>query len=310
MLVSVPPSLHAAMADKIVAVVNEEPVTQSEVDDILAALYFTLQKDYAGDELMERLEEARVKAVSQIIEDLLIYQEAEKKGVKITDEEIDELANRFKQQFASPAEMEEALAARGLTLKRLRQSYRKQIAIQKLHAYEVRSKIVISPSDVEAYYESHKDKFTEKGHWLLSCITLRKRPEDVEKGLASEEKKKLIEDLLKRIRAGEDFRELARRHSEDSYANAGGEMHAVMYGSLLPEVEAVISRLHVGEISDVIETESSYHIFRLDGVVKSKVMPLNEVRDAITDELYRGEMDKRYRHWMEELKKNSYISIK
>ncbi|MBI4430723.1 MAG: peptidyl-prolyl cis-trans isomerase [Candidatus Omnitrophica bacterium] len=302
--------VSAAMADRIVAVVNNEPIMQSEVEDVLAPIYFDLKEEYSGQDLMRHVEETRIKVLNQMIEDQLIYQEAEKLGVKVEEHEIDEMVDDFKQQFANEEEMSEALTLRGLTIARLRISYRKQIAIRKMHAYEVRSKIMISPQKIQAYYEAHKEEFGEKGHWLLSSITIRKKEQDILRGTKSEVEREKIEGILMALRSGKDFSDLARQHSEDLHASKGGEMGAIKMTELMPEIEEAISKLEKGQISDVIETGRSFHIFRLDDKMPGQYKELNDVRDEILNMLYRKEAEERYKAWMEELKHKAYISIK
>lgn len=305
-----PPVAYAATVDRIAAVVNNEPIMESEVEDVLGPIYMNLKQEFSGEALMGQLEKTRIKILNQLIEDQLIFQEAEQRKVKVEDQEIDEMMGDFKKQFKSEEEMQEALSFRGLTLERLRKSYSKQIAIRKMHAYEVRSKVIVSPQQVESYYEAHKDEFSEKGHWLLSVITVRKKSEDVEKGTKSEAERAKIESVLKEFTSGKDFAELARKYSEDVHAKEGGQMGAVKMSEFTEAVEQAISKLEIGQTTGIIETDRGFHIFRLDGKVPSKFRELNDVRDEILNKLYRKEAEEKYKSWVEELKQKAYISIK
>ncbi len=301
---------HAATADRIAAVVNNEPIMQSDMEDILAPVYMNLKQEYSGQALMAEIEKVRIKILNQLIEDQLIFQEAQKRSVKVEEQEIDDMMVDFKAQFKSEEEMNEALTYRGLTLESLRKSYSKQIAIRKMHAYEVRSKVMVSPQQVQAYYEAHKEDFAEKGHWLLSVITVRKRPEDIEKGTKSEAERAKIESVLKELSAGKDFKELAQKYSEDVHAKEGGEMGAVKMSEFSEAVEKAISTLETGQTTGIVETDRGFHIFRLDGKVPSKNKELNDVRDDILNMLYRKEAEEKYKSWVEQLKQKAYISIK
>ncbi len=301
---------HAATADRIAAVVNNEPIMQSDMDDILAPVYMNLKQEFSGQALMAEIEKVRIKILNQLIEDQLIFQEAEKRGVKVEEQEIDDMMTDFKAQFKSEEEMNEALTYRGLTLESLRKSYSKQIAIRKMHSYEVRSKVMVSPQQVQAYYEAHKEDFAEKGHWLLSVITVRKRPEDIEKGTKSEAERAKIESVLKELTEGKDFKELAKKYSEDVHAKEGGEMGAVKMTEFSEAVEKAISTLEIGQTTGIVETDRGFHIFRLDGKVPSKNKELNDVRDDILNMLYRKEAEEKYKSWIEQLKQKAYISIK
>ena len=75
-------------------------------------------------------------------------------------------------------------------------------------------------------------------------------------------------------------------------------------------VVKAISKLENGQVTDVIETERSFHIFRLDGKVPTKYKELSEVRNEILNTLYRKEAEEKYKVWIEQLKQKAYISIK
>ena len=98
------------LVDRVCAVVNNEVITQSEFDMIFRPVYDQVTKAYQGADLQRELETVRLKLLNQMIEDRLVYQEAQKLGIKVSDSEIQEEIANFKKQFPDPATFEREMA--------------------------------------------------------------------------------------------------------------------------------------------------------------------------------------------------------
>ncbi|MBI2166748.1 MAG: SurA N-terminal domain-containing protein, partial [Candidatus Omnitrophica bacterium] len=193
---SAAPSAQAQkqLVDRVVAVVNNEAITQSELDLYLRPLYEELRKQYEGTELSRQLAEIRLKLLKQMIEDRLVFQAAEAQKLTVDEAEIDEMVTEFKKGFPSEGDMEKAMAGEGYTLTKLRERYRRQILIRKLHDIEIRSRVVVSPLEIEEFYKKNPTKFSEKESLRVHSITLKKSDTAREKGLTDEAAKKKIEE--------------------------------------------------------------------------------------------------------------------
>lgn len=299
------------LVDRVVAVVNDEAVTQSELDLFLRPLYQQLRQDRVeGAELTRQLNDVRLKLLNQIIEDRLVYQEAVKLGVTVDEAEIDELVNELKTKFPSEAEFEKTMARDGYSLAELRERYRRQIAIRKLHDAEIRSRVVVSPQEVEDYYQNRQSEFAEEERVRARSLTVRKSEEAVKKGLADETAKKKIESFQKRIRAGESFEKLAVEFSEDTRAKDGGLIGWIKQGEMLSSLEGPLFQLKAGGISPVLETPEGYHLFQMEEKKVGRIPPFEEVREKIRNLLFREEAQRRFEEWMNQLKARAYISVR
>lgn len=298
------------LVDRVVAVVNDEPVTQSELDFYLRPLYEELKQQSEGEELARQLNEARLKLLNQIIEDRLVYQEAKTQGINVDESEIDALVEELKGKFHSETEFEKMMAQDGYSLTELRERYRRQIAIRKLHDVEIRAHVVISPREIEDYYKNRQSEFAEEETVKVRSITVRKEEETVAKGLTDEPAKKKIEAAEERIRGGESFEKLAGEFSEDTHAREGGLIGWVKRGEMLPVIEKALFSLQVGGITPILETSSGYHLFKVEDKKVGRIPPLEEVRNKIHGILFREEAQKRFDDWMNQLKTRAYISIR
>ena len=254
--------------------------------------------------------EARQKLLNQMIEDRLVFQEAGKQKIEIEESEIDDQMEEFKKRFPNETALEDALKKEGLNLSGMRERLRRQALIRKLQDIEVRSKVVVSPLEVENYYRSHPEEFSHQDRLKIRSITLKKSDEAREKGLTDETAKNKILEIRKKILAGTDFGELAKQYSEDAQAKQGGAGDWIELGDMIPVIDDVIFKMKAGEVSEIIETPMGYHLFRIEEKQAGKKRTLEETRDEIFGKLFRQKAEERFRQWTDELKRTAYISVR
>ena len=298
------------LLDQVVAVVNEEAITQSELDMLLRPIYEHYKGEYQGQHLFRKLTEARQKLLNQLIEDRLVYQEAKKEKIEVDEIDIDHQVDQFKKQFPTQKEWEEALHKQGMTLGFVRDRFRRQTMVRNLHDREIRSKVVVSPLEIEHYYREHPEEFSKQDRLKVRSITLKKNDDVRAQGLKDEEAWKNIQDFRKKIVEGADFGELAKQFSQDSHASKNGLGDWVEKGDMIPEIDDVIFKLKVGQVSEVIETSMGYHLFLLIERKEGHKRTFEEARDEIHNKLFQQKMEERFNQWMEELKQTAYISIR
>ena len=290
---------------KIIAVVNDDVITEADLDTALSSVRDELKKEYSGPELDRKLEEARNELLNQMIDDKLILQEAKKKGVIVGDSEIDERFKEVKSRFPSEDIFYSEVQKAGITTEVLKNRYRENIMMGKLVTHEVKDKVVVTPAEIEKYYEQHREELKAPESVKLRGIMLRfddkNTPESV---------KQKAEDIIKLAGEGRDFGELAKLYSQDSKASEGGEFGTVERGQLRGEFDKVIFNLKPGGISEPIKTDTGYFIFKIDEKSESHVRPLAEAREDIEDIIFREKAQKRYQDWIAKLKRDAFIQIK
>ncbi|MDP3921512.1 MAG: peptidyl-prolyl cis-trans isomerase [Candidatus Omnitrophota bacterium] len=300
----------AELLDRVIAVVNDEPITQSELDVLFRPIYDDYKNEIRGEELMVKLNDIRRKLLNQLIEDRLVFQEAEDRKLEVDPSAIDKQVQEFKKRFLEADAVESALASQGLTMRDVRDRFRRQEMVRQLHDMEIRSKVVVSPAEVEEFYYANQSEFSDEERIKVRSITIKKDEEAREKGLKDEEARSLIEDLRSRILLGEDFGALAREFSQDIHAADSGMSEWLTRGSMIAVIDDAIFKMKQGEISDFIETPMGYHMFRLEEKHEGHQRDLEEVRDEIFAHLFRQKAQERFQEWMLELKRGAYISIR
>lgn len=305
-----PAQAKQELLDRVVAVVNDDVVTQSEVDALLRPLYEQYMRDYSGETMMKMLAEAQGKILSQLVEDRLVYQQAVKKKIEIDESDIEREMVQFRKRFGDQAELERALKSENASLADLKERLKKQALIRRLHDSEIRSKVIISPKEQEAYYAEHRAEFAAQEQVRISSLTIKKSDEAREKGIADEAAQGRLVALKEKIAKGGDFDQLVKDNSEDKNADQGGKGNWILRGQMIPAVDEVIFKTPVGNITDVIETPIGYHLFK----VVEHQLPIQksyeQVSEQIYDLLFRKKSEEKFSAWMETLRKNAYISIK
>ena len=302
-----PACLKAEIVDGIVAVVNNEVVTQAELNAILLPLYTQYKSTYSDEELLMKIDEAKKNILYKLIEDKLILQEAHKIGMPATDEEVAERLEQIKSQFSSSQEFKSALASQGLTVVDLKEKYREQLIKEKMVNREVRSRVSVTPIEIALFYEKNEDDFNLPAQVKVMTIMIRKSEADPESNTDSLKKIKMIE--LK-MAEGEDFTKLAREYSQDPSAVDGGDMGYIGKGQMMKKIDEVIFSLQPGEISETIETPVGYHVFKIVEVKEAGAESFDEARMQIENYLFQEKAKERFDEWMTNLKENAYISVK
>ncbi|OQA57864.1 MAG: Chaperone SurA precursor [Candidatus Omnitrophica bacterium ADurb.Bin277] len=306
------PCLRAeeALLDRVVAVVNDEIITQAELDSVLRPLYEDYKQQFDGEELVNMVKEARSKILSQIIEDRLVYQEAVAQKVEIKEDEIDKEIQSLSQRMDRPEELDVMLEREGMTLKDLRQKMKKQLMIRRLQDIEVRSKVVVSPTELETFYKENPEKFRKSSRVKVRSLTIKKSAEARDKGIADEGARDRIESFFLKIKQGEDFEGLVVKFSEDSRANEKQPEEWIEKGTMIESVDEAIFETPAGKMTGIVESPIGFHIFRIEEKEEARQVPFEEARDQIANYLFQMKSNDRFKEWVQQLKRTAYISIR
>lgn len=304
---------HAAdqeLLDRVVAVVNDEVITQAELDAFLRPVYEQYSKEMSGEALSKMIQEVRLKILNQMIEDKLVAQEAVREEIVVKDEEVEKEFQDFKSKMDKPEELDSMLETEGLTMKALRERLKKQAMVRQLQDREVRSRVIVSPAEVEDFYKNNPDQFKVKERVQVKSLTIKKSEETRGKGLTDEKAKERMVLLEQKIKLYRNFDQIVKDFSEDIRAGQEGPGEWIERGAMIEAVDEAIFNTPVGELTGIIETPIGYHIFRIEAKDPAKVRTFEEVKEQISGYLYQQKSNGRFRAWMEEIKKAAYISIK
>ena len=296
--------------DRIVVQVNEDVITLSELNEKGAPLFQEIMANSTIDSREIELQNARIKVLDQIIDQLLISQEAERYGISIAEADIDDAINSIlSQNNITMDKFEKEVARIGTTVEGYRQTIRDQMLKSRVINIAVRSKILITDQQIKEYYDTYYSPKVDipEGYHLLQ---IGFQWGDDKKLATIHDAKLLAEKVSAELTAGGDFSSLARTYSQLPSGENGGDIGTFKENEMAPYMLNAIKNMHPGEISDIINTPSGLQIFKLlslkrDGVTEQP--PLESVTNETQDIIYNQEMKQGYNKWLATLHENAYI---
>ncbi|MBW2037418.1 MAG: SurA N-terminal domain-containing protein [Deltaproteobacteria bacterium] len=299
----------AEVVDRIVAIVNNDTITLSELNEELEPYAEQIREShYTPEQKRKALFKLRQEILDRMIDQKLTDQESKKLGISIRESEVDKTIEEIKHQyFYTDEELRGVLAEEGLTLEEYRARIKEQLLQIKLVNIEVKSKIAITAKEIQDYYQRHKNEYQSRKKYHLRTILI-----GVPSSATPDQKLSAlnrIEAVVAEFKKGASFENLARRYSEDITAADGGDLGLFSLRELSPQFQQAVRKMKEGEISPVLETPHGYQVLMLQKVIELPGKTLKEARIEIQEKLFRNMVEKKYKAWLKSLRERSYIKI-
>ena len=296
---------HAnVLLDRVVAVVNQDVITWSELYKAMEADASPKMKELQKDEQRKVFKENEAVFLETLINLRLQLQEAKNAGIRVSDEELQGAIDSIKKKYSmSDDAFNESLKQEGLTFAEYKKRLWEQIVISKLVNSQIRNKIVVTDEDLNKFVAENKEVLENTESYGISQILLKKQ-KDVDNRKLEEK----ADDLLKKIEQGESFSDLAKQYSEDPSAKAGGDLGLLKKSQLNKNFTDIISQMKPGDVSKPFWTENGLHIIKLESrtEAKNKGEALEEARERLNNKLFR----ERYNAWIKSLREKSFIEVR
>ena len=285
----------ARPVEGIVAVVEGEPVTLSELNQFIA-------RGSAVPNPSLPIQTDRKQWLEFLIEDRLIEKEAEKLGVAVSEPEVDQaIAELLKANSLAPPDLARVLRERGLTEADYRKEIRGELIRNRVLGREIQPRIFLSEDKIHTYYLENIGRFSTPPEQRISQIFISRS------GPQAEERLKKVERLLKE---GKDFAELAREYSDDSSRANGGDLGYFAATELKPELRGALAQLPLNKPSAPVTTGEGYQILLITEQKTGAPIPFAQAKSQVTEELYNREVDRGFRSWLEGIKSRAKIELK
>jgi parvulin-like peptidyl-prolyl isomerase len=289
--------------DQILVVVNDEIITEGDLRAAMEPVVAQYRATLSGYELDRKIAETRETFIEQLVNERLMKSAAKREDITVDEKEVDEMVAEVRKKFPTPELFDKVLREQGLTHKKLRERFRDQILSRRLIDLKIRSQITISPGEIRDYYDLHHSEFKGPEKARVRQILIR-----VGDRRGEAEAEELGQSILAELEKGADMAELAKRHSEASEAEEGGDMGWVERGQLIDKIDREIFRLVPGGRTPLIRSQLGYHIFQLEEKREAETRSFEQVRNRIQSSIYREKTREKLDAWLAELRKNAYIS--
>jgi len=286
------------IVDRILALVGEEVVTQSDLDRLLYA------KGEPGESKDPQV------LLNQLIEEQLMLQEAQKRGLRVSGEELefalDDIQSR--NRFPNRESFKKAVSMGAISWEDYVSSLKKQVLRLKLLSRELNSRIKLEEGEARAYYETFPERFNLPERIRLRQLLLRFPP-----GASEAAKKRLREKsagIYAKIRKGQDFVRLVEQYSEGPARKKGGDLGFFQKGELAAWIEEAVFNLEVGTVSQGIESSRGIHLFKLEKRENGRKIPFEKVQQDIEAKLMAKKRIALQKKWLDDLWERSFVEIK
>jgi peptidyl-prolyl cis-trans isomerase SurA len=331
--VCLPALASAQVVEQIVARVNNQIITSTE---------YQRSKDQLRDEVRQQdpndADKVYADREKDVLRDLIDQQLLLEKGkdLGITgDTELIKKEDQMRQEMKldSIEALEKEAQKQGISWEDFQQNLRNQIITQKVIGQEVGERLSINTEEVQKFYDEHKQGMEQPESVRLSEILITPKPsapavpaakpdanapaESAENKAAAQPAddpaaldaaKAKAEDLLKQIRAGASFEDIAKKYSDGPSAAEGGDLGtSFTRGKLAKELEDKTFAMKAGEITDVIRTRQGYVILKVTDHEQAGVPPMKEVLPRIQDALYMEKLQPALRAYLTKLREEAYI---
>jgi len=228
----------------------------------------------------------------------LVSQSGKTKGIEIPSETIDQEVAALSKFYDNEEAFSAALKERSITKEDLRKAIRVDALARKLLDQQIKGQVKITDEDVKNFYEDNKSQYLRPESFRASHIFIAIFPLDKIESTPRQEleakkdeyaaaAKKTVEQVLGKLKAGGDFAELAKQHSQDNGSREnGGDLDFIYKGVFDPAFDAAVSKLKPGEMSDVVQTPYGFHIIKLVETQPEEQVQFADMKESIQQHLF------------------------
>ena len=300
-------SANAEIVEKTVAIVNTELVLESD--------FVELQKRIGKEGLIDEslldgksaqiLKNNRSAQLNYLINEKIIESEIRKQNLAVTNDRVDsEIKSMARRNQVSEAELKKLITQQGVDFEEYKKILKMNLEKRALMDAEIFSKLRISDEDaLNEYLKQNPKSKPSIDEFSVSHIFF-----NPQKGGAREALTR-AENVLSKLRSGENFEKLAQNYSEDPNFSSGGALGSFKSGDFLSEIEAAISSLSVNETTGIVKSRMGYHIVKLTGKKLTVDPKFEAVKEKIKSSLLEKSFNRQIKNWIQNKRDESFIRI-
>lgn len=288
----------------IAAVVNDEVITFSQVRELVGAKEQSARQSLKGEALVEKIKEIRLQAINDLIDRQLIIQEFKKQKFQIPEYFIaDRINTIIREEFAGDRQaFMRTIEAQGYTLDRFKEMQRETIVVQEMTRSAVKQNIIIPEGKILEFYKQNIGEYSSNEEVKLRMIAIKKAE-------SSASRRKLAEEIRRKIADGADFGEMAHMYSDHNTQEQYGDWGWINRKVLNEDLTKAAFSLKPGEVSPVLEFGDTYYLLFVEARKPGVQRPFKEVRDEIEKRLIQQDRQKLRQEWLARLRKKAFIKM-
>jgi len=297
---------NGTVVEDVVVHVNDLIISRSDVER--AELALAQENQQAGATPAEAAERQK-NLLRDMIDKQLLLSRGKELGINADAEVIRRLDEIRKQSKLDTMEdLEKAARQQGVSFEDFKAGIRDNVITQMVVRDEVGRRLQMSQSQEQAYYEAHKQEFTQPEQIKLSEILIPTAADANDAAVAQAQAK--AEDIEGKLKSGGNFEDLAKANSGGPTATQGGDLGMYKRGALAKVLEDQTFNLKTGEWTAPIRTRQGFVILKVTDHVAAGVAPLKDVEQQVQEGMYSEAMQPALRTYLTKLREDAYIEIR
>jgi peptidyl-prolyl cis-trans isomerase SurA len=317
----VPAARGQILADGIAAVVNDKVITYVQINQQVAETEKLLRQNLQGEELFQRVKEAKLNVLRALIERELIIQDFKTKGGFIPETYTTERINDIiRDEYGGDrVAFIKTIYERGETMQKVKDDIQDNAIIGYMRNQNVVQTVLVSPYQIEQYYQQNLRLFQQDEQIKVSTIVLRKSLFPSQKSgpdgkqITYDPQEEIAKEILYKLDTGSDFADLAKTYSEAANKDDGGELGWVTQNgktAIRSDLWEALTKLQPGQHTDVIATtDGFFYIVQVEDRKQSAMTPLEDVRAQIEQTVINEESQVRQQQWLDSLRAKAFIKM-
>ena len=278
------PNAITASVTGVAVMVNGVEIARSKVEQLIKPQLDSLApktRQLPAHVIKQYTQQFREQALERLIRQELLDAKIRQANITITDAEVMSQMEEIASVQGVPLEdFIKTMAQHDHSLKQIKEDLRERLARNQFMETQWAGKINVTEDDAKKYHDEKPEQFRIPEQVRVSHILIK-----LEQGVDPNEARTRIEGLLKQIKEGADFAELAKANSDCPSAPQGGDLNFFPRGKTTPAFEKVAFELQVGQISDVVETEYGFHIIKATDHEDPSDITFEQAKEKIIDQL-------------------------
>ena len=289
-----------------VAIVNGVEISQEDFELEMRRVEARMRSSARSPGASE-LGQMREQVLDSLIARELLYQESQRKRIKVDSKTIDEQFETMKKRFPSETEFKKALDSIDLSEATLRSQLERDQAVRQLIDSQFAEKLTVSDEELKAYYDSHTNSFKKPEQVKASHILIKSESQTDESQKAGARKK--LEMIQGKLKKGEDFGTLAKEYSEGPSSAKGGDLGYFSRGQMVKPFEDAAFALQPGEVSGVVETRFGYHLIKVTDKTPETTLAYDDIKERLREYLKQEKRRREMGSYVESLRNKAKVEV-
>ncbi|MCX5812601.1 MAG: peptidylprolyl isomerase [Proteobacteria bacterium] len=288
---------NCEIVDRVIAIVNDDLITLKELEQYVHVekhgKYVSVNEYFRNIQLLEK--------IGALIDNLLIKQQAKKFKIDVSNKEIDSIINNIKKQYLiTEEELKEQLKKDNVNFKDFVEGLKTNLLRSKVLSQVISPEVLVTDNNLIEFYNKHIVDYKEEVYRLRQIFISNNQKDPQNKAMTA----------YNQLKEGKPFESIAKEFSDDPSGLDGGDIGLVKSEDLIPELKGAVRTLTPGEYTSVIRTPYGFLILKLIETKQGETVAFETVKDKIHERIIQEESEKKYKEYINKLRKSSYIEVK